>query len=422
MIKYTSTDIIKRAEQLADLENSDFISDYEKLALLNESWVMLYQKLINSGDKSFLRSIVVQNGYSLPSDLYQVADIYVERTKELLPKMNAAQFDGYDIKNNKIIISKNYSNRTVILDYYPIPNTLFLKDKIRENPYPDNMIAAYKENYLTSDYRIYNLNDPDTDYSIPVSDLIPGADQAVFTKFEMYKNATVLYLNNSAIIVNMVTGAAFTVDTSDYIPLVRENELFFYSDTLHQVYDIALNIYLEDFNATENIDILEKPSYIYVTPDFVNVYCIYSTGYYINGVGFSLPVIKNRLMYSDNGLYAITNQGTLIRLTDKGIMLVNTEKTPQLFTSDTKMLVRNGLSSVYYLEGIQQDSILCYPNNLYFVMLSYLLAIAFKSKQGSDITQLSAQYNIAENQFFDSISKDANESYTIKNVYRQRGV
>lgn len=422
MIKYSTTDIIKRAEQLADLENSDFISDYEKLALLNESWMMLYQKIINSGDKSYLETVVVRDGDELPRDLYQIADIYVEKTKELLPKMNAAQFDGYDIKNNTIIISRNYSNRTILLDYFPIPNTMFLKDKTIENPYSDDMIAAYKENYLTSDYRIFNVNDPNTDYAIPVQDLIPGAEDAVLTRAEMYNNATILYFSNAAIVVNMVTGESFVVDLGDYIPLIRENDLYFYSSELHQVYDIALNIYLDEFNATENIEVEEDPISIYVSPDFTKVYCIYETGYYINGQGFSLPKIKSRLMYSDNGLYAITNQGALIHLTSNGIILIPTEKTPQRFTSNTKMLARNGLSSTYYLEGIQQDTLMLYPNNLYFIMLAYLLAIAFKTKQGADVSQLSTLYMNAEAQFFDSVSKDANETYTIKNVYRQRGV
>ena len=57
MITYTSSDIIKRATQIADLENSDFISFNEKIALLNESYVALYQKLINKGDNALLRYI-----------------------------------------------------------------------------------------------------------------------------------------------------------------------------------------------------------------------------------------------------------------------------------------------------------------------------------------------------------------------------
>lgn len=422
MIKYTSSDIIKRAEQLADLENSDFVSDYEKIALLNESWTMLYQKIINAGDKSFIKSVTVANGDCLPCDLYQIADIYVEQNKELLPKMNAVQIDGYDIKNNKIIISQNYDNKTVILEYYPIPRTLFLKDKTVDCPYPDNIVAAYRTSYLTSDYRIGNLEDNSTDYEIPIDDIIPGSSDGVFTKYEMFKNATLLYIGDKVIVVNMVTGESFAIDTNDYIPLIRSSELYFYSKELHQVYDLALNLYLDNFNATENIISDTDPVSIYVNDNFTKVYCIYETGYYINSVGFTIPEIKSRLAYSDNGLYAITNQGALLKLTDNGTVLIPTEKTPRCFISDTKMLCRNGLSTVYYLEGVQSESVMDYPNNLYYITLAYLLALAFKTKQGSDTSQLAELYAQAEAQFFDSINKDVNEQYTIKNVYKQRWV
>ena len=37
MIKYTTKDIVNRAKQLADLNNSDFISWNENINLLNEN-------------------------------------------------------------------------------------------------------------------------------------------------------------------------------------------------------------------------------------------------------------------------------------------------------------------------------------------------------------------------------------------------
>ena len=71
MIKYTGNDIISRAEQIADLEHSDFISDEEKLALLNESFLMLYQKVIDSNDKLFTTTGYARSGMFLPPDFYQ---------------------------------------------------------------------------------------------------------------------------------------------------------------------------------------------------------------------------------------------------------------------------------------------------------------------------------------------------------------
>lgn len=420
MIKYSTNDIIKRAEQLADLENSDFISDYEKLALLNESWQMIYQKLINVGDKSFIKKITIANGDQLPTDLFQISSIYTSKNKDAITKMNSVQMQGYDIYNNTLVVSNGYANQELTMEYYPIPKTLFLKDKIQDSPYPERMTAAYKTMYVTDDYTIYSLEDSGTDFQIPVDEVIPGASDSVFTGFEMFKNAALVHLNENTIVTNLVNGETFALDKDDVVPLVRDNVLYLYSTELKQVLDLGLNVYVEDYKPLEKIESEDKPESIYVTDDFANAYVIYDKAYFYNGRGYEIPEIKHRLMYSQNGLYAVTTQGVLLMLTEFGSVLIPNEKIVERFTSDTKMLVRSGLSTTYYLDGIQSETELSYPNNLYFVLLAYLLAMSFKAKQGSDVSVLQAQYNTSEAQLFDSIDRDNNSQYTIKNVYKQR--
>ena len=125
MIKYNVKDIIERAEQLADLQNSDFISDSEKQALLNEAWSIFHQKIINSADKAFLKTVSVRNGYRLPSDFLQMASIYIRDSKEQIQRINAAQRMGYDIINDTLFLSKDYENLNVVMSYFPKPKTLF---------------------------------------------------------------------------------------------------------------------------------------------------------------------------------------------------------------------------------------------------------------------------------------------------------
>ena len=56
-MKYNISDIVKAAKQIADLENSDFISWNENVRLLNEAWTAVHQKLINKGDFTFVNEI-----------------------------------------------------------------------------------------------------------------------------------------------------------------------------------------------------------------------------------------------------------------------------------------------------------------------------------------------------------------------------
>jgi hypothetical protein len=73
MITYNASDIVKRAEQLADIENSDFISFSEKIALLNEAYQVLYQKGINKDVNAFVKYINTKDRViQLPRDFYQL--------------------------------------------------------------------------------------------------------------------------------------------------------------------------------------------------------------------------------------------------------------------------------------------------------------------------------------------------------------
>ena len=49
--------------------------------------------------------------------------------------------------------------------------------------------------------------------------------------------------------------------------------------------------------------------------------------------------------------------------------------------------------------------------------MSYLLALAFKSKQGSDTSQLAIQLDRAEETFYDTLARDDWNPTRITNVY-----
>ena len=133
MIRYTAKDIIDRAEQLADLQNSDFISDSEKSMLLNEAWILLYQKIINANDKAFVKTISAYDGMNLPADCFQISALYIKKNKEQIQKVNSSQLDGYTIENDVLYLSPNYDNLEIMLEYFPEPRTLFYSSGKKES-------------------------------------------------------------------------------------------------------------------------------------------------------------------------------------------------------------------------------------------------------------------------------------------------
>ena len=81
-MRYLASEIAHRAKQLADLTNTDFISNEEDIYYINDAWKEFYQLLINKGDKQFVKEVELAgstiNGqveYSIPDDCYQILSI-----------------------------------------------------------------------------------------------------------------------------------------------------------------------------------------------------------------------------------------------------------------------------------------------------------------------------------------------------------
>ena len=78
MFNMKTSDLFKRAKQLADLEGSDFISWNEAVNCINESNVGLYEKLINLGDNSFVKSYrTTKEEEELPEDFWQLKGVFL---------------------------------------------------------------------------------------------------------------------------------------------------------------------------------------------------------------------------------------------------------------------------------------------------------------------------------------------------------
>ena len=116
MIKYTTKDIVNRAKQLADLNNSDFISWNENVNLLNENWQKIYQQLIDNGDKAFIKEFetVSLNKIKLPCDFYQLFSVeLIPSCRQILRKAKSEPESSltYDIENNYLILYGTVSEK-----------------------------------------------------------------------------------------------------------------------------------------------------------------------------------------------------------------------------------------------------------------------------------------------------------------------
>ena len=87
--RITASKLIQRAEEIADITNTDFLSYNEKLEYLNSTWKDVYQKIINYDLNVFTvdANLVGAAGrYKLPFDCYQIKSVKNPYTGRMIPR------------------------------------------------------------------------------------------------------------------------------------------------------------------------------------------------------------------------------------------------------------------------------------------------------------------------------------------------
>jgi hypothetical protein len=473
MIKYNASDVIKKAKQLADLENSDFISWNESLTLLNDAYQNIYQKSINKGNNDFVKVITTDDKViTMPNDFYQLKALTLKQDRFTTPIMRRPQNGSfrdlsYDIYNNTIQIN-GYSSGTIILEYFPTPVTLTLPSEDVTIDLPigsdETLIGAYKNVYFVkrTDKEenplkpLYNKTyivaiNRDTgeeakvatqsiwgdDYSVSETILFSIGDYVLFT------GTNHDFVNTSNGLVKKEYKCIFRLNIVDFSVEVQDREntygyltygFSFYDDTdcmisaetyLGETRITSATIYGKHYDLRKNnILVPEKPFIIILSKDMKHTFSIDSENLYkyIDGE----KVSKDMMHVMGDSVYLKdlnTNYCTLLDLnTKKEIALVAPSKKPIWgtvgFNKDT------GYGYYYFLgknkiviHSFLEDTELNFPNNMFFNYLAYLLALSFKVKQGSDISAFMPLLENAENTFYDSLTKDDWSFTRITNVY-----
>ena len=396
MIKYTSKEIISRAEQLADLQNSDFISDSEKSALLNEAWNTLYQKIVNANDRTFLKTVSAYDGMKLPKDFYQLSALYITKSKEQIERVNSSQLRGYNITNNILLLSHEYDDIEITLEYFPTPKTIFYNSGKKETrSFSELPVEILDEDlYIADDNYIYSYSGDSQVTEITERTGLKLKNGILCKENNYYKlynysgalsgqkyKTPFVIKGNEATFDDVKTG----VDLSSYMAVImdKDEEILYFMDEDFKLYDKDFNEILSD---SDSFALNE-----------CNIYCR-GDGIYIGEVGASYlkRVLGNAVETFPLSLYSFCcfyDENTLIE----------------------------SFNGSYYKASYGFNTLLDYPNNIYYTIMAYMLAVSFKIKQNGDTTLLAGKLDEATNQFYDSINRDSNQFYTMKNVYKNRG-
>lgn len=468
MIRYNASDVIKKAKQLADLENSDFISWNESITLLNDAYQNVYQKSINKGNNDFVRVIQTsEKCINLPRDFYQLKALTLKQDRFVTPIMRRPQngsFDdlSYDIYNNTLLVN-GFSSGTIILEYYPTPLTLTLpnKDEVIDLPIgsDETLVGAYKNVYFV---RRTDKEDPskplynktyivainrDTgeeakvaeqslyaeEYAVSNDILFSIGDYVLFTGTHHDTAGSGTYVDYDCVIrLNIVDFSLVVQDRKDKYGHYLANGFSFYDDTECDLSIISnsilrATIYGKDYDLRNNgvatsayafITILSKDMKHAFSLDSEHLY-LYVDGKQVSSVGKVMHVMGDSIYLQS----ASKNYCTILDInTNEKTSLIPPSKKPIWGTVGFDKQTGYGY---YYLLGdskivihsFLEDTELNFPNNMFFNYLAYSLALSFKVKQGSDISTFMPLLETAENAFYDSLTKDDWSFTRITNVY-----
>ena len=431
---YKTSELLKRAKNLADCGNTDFLSFDESMQYLNDAYGEIYQTAINRGDDWFVKNIKMNhNEMVLPKDFYTLRSVkgvngYMYKRRAL---SSTVYEPGYEIINGKLKISGSIPTGAEIT-YYPLPAFLTMQREEKELGIKDNNYTMFDNN---SRFFVYFK-------------IIPAVPSSIYRIYSYDLDNDV----ETTIDINY---------TPNYI-LCSKSTFFVFGD----------NIYEYDYQC--NVKSVQSSSPIYgpmLTKSGLVRFCTYVQGtktLTYNGHEYVLEFAENnrslsKILATDNKFYYIDTSGTLYEydkelqeatVIDEGInqdYLKYKEVDKEdgvLYLKDCPMIFSRGFDRSEVLENIRQpidceytkfygftdnyilfgdganvyavgnlpDVTMNYPNATYFALIAFKIATYLIAKQGGDVSLLAVQQEAAYEQYYDQVS-DCYETVRIKNVY-----
>lgn len=472
MIRYNASDVIKKAKQLADLENSDFISWNESITLLNDAYQNIYQKSINKGNNDFVRVIQTsEKCINLPRDFYQLKALTLKQDRFNTPIMRRPQngsFDdlSYDIYNNTLLIN-GYSSGTIILEYYPTPATLTLPNEDVTIDLPigsdETLVGAYKNVYFVKRTDKEDPSKPlyNKTYIVAINrdtgEEAKVAEQSIYSEEYAVSNDILFSIGDYVLFRGIHHDAAGSGTYNDYDCVIGLNIVDFsvnvqdrkdkygYTALGFNFYDdTECNITVEAYSGKKritsatiygnyydlkanNVIIPEKAFITILSKDMKHAFSLDSEYLYLYLDGEQISYTNKVMHIMGDSVYLqqSSNKNYCVMLnisTNEKTSLIAPSKKPIWGTVGFDK--QTGYGYYYFLgnskiviHSFLEDTELNFPNNMFFNYLAYSLALSFKVKQGSDISAFMPLLETAENTFYDSLTKDDWSFTRITNVY-----
>lgn len=400
----TASKLIRRAKQIADISNSDFLNYEELTEYLNASWKNVYQTVIQYNLNVFtVEANLVGSGgvYKLPFDCYQIKSIKNPYTGIEIPrKSDSASMYGshYEIVNDNLILGNTCG--PVTITYWLKPYFLTFPNATVSTTYnkaeDKEILDVCKDAILIKDAENkYYIKSLLTDSKLDLSFIEPDKYEKVYLG-----NNFIVGIKESTYEVKDFYGnlVFYGNITADYF--IKSDDGLIYIGVL----DVDKVNILEIDNVTEvaSMKFTSKPE---------NIICIDNEFYPVEKDAMPIGIFDCRPAYTtpDKNLHLINEQF------DRSKDIVEFVSIPTM----GKLICTNYgfLDFSGKLYSNVPDTQLSFPNNLFLDCISYDLAIRFLCKMNADSSGVENLNRNAWNQLTASIDNGA-DFQVIKKVRR----
>lgn len=407
-----ASELVERALHLADITNTDFLTYKEKVDYINDAWKAFYQSVINKGDKAFVKTIIIggQGTYILPKDFYQMCSLRTFPGHSIINRASessSSTSSTYEIINDKLIINGNAGSQ-LELTYWTTPTYISLPNKPISFDDATNINDTLKDDILLNDGTLKNYKTGDVYGSISLSPelSVKCAGNGIVLVY-LLDGDTLTYqwqdvLKNTTIAEGTIDDVAFI---NDFYIDADGNRWLTYQHTDSDTKQALL--FNRTISSVEHI-MDWKHGYIYSDGEKLHVM--------VDDKDVVIPDTITDIKWAPefNGLpsFYINNEAR-ITFNDDGSINENDIIPPSgLITAITYY----GPASIDYIYSAIPDTEMNFPNNLFFELFSFELAVAFARKQNIDYSGLQQAYQDAQMRWMNTLSQDS-EYPRIINVY-----
>lgn len=423
--------------------------------------------------------LIEGDSISIPSDFYQLREVYVlnNKVKTLLtpkPLNQSYNYLSYELVNNELYIYGE-PNGEVYMSYYKVPQTLLCNNPSKEldtsltvddvSPViTAQALGSWKDWYLSyngENGNLKNFKDGAINKTVSYIGINKTAAQnyPIFQFFNKKENVCIPNMkevDGYFYLGKVVSGTNTTNGKIELAPSGTIFELAFYNNSFYTYKrdgnnalskPVFNNGVISSYTNSITLDFDVPKLSVYLPQVIIFPYdidedncIIFDANKYRIGVNGETKQFKDILQSGEVITHFWYNKDDRI-VGDSLIFITSFNRIFQLNTSmeepvfikqldtDLDFLAFNGFDAdtgygivcydsareLIVMASAFDDTVLSFPNNMYFTIISYMLAILFCNKQSKDNSALKLELENQENLFYDSLHRDET-SFRIVNV------